>query len=54
MTEFILAAYIFGCGIKPIEPITPIGCDSQKAVCVCNTDRTNCEWQWQCIESEDA
>lgn len=37
-------AYGFGCGLKPL---TPMGCDSRSATCVCDSN-DNCSWVWNC------
>ncbi len=42
-------AYAGMCGIRPIKPITPIGCRDLVAVCVCDQYGNNCVWTWQCV-----
>jgi hypothetical protein len=37
-----------GCGIKPIKPITPIGCTDLCPVCECDERGRNCKWKWVC------
>jgi hypothetical protein len=51
MKAFILAGIIVAqvCGIPPIPPIPPIGCKAMQAVCVCNSDGSQCWWTFQCV-----
>ncbi|MCC6344277.1 MAG: hypothetical protein IT166_18900 [Bryobacterales bacterium] len=39
-----------GCGIKPIKPITPIGCKDLVAQCTCDAQGNRCHWQWICVK----
>ena len=43
------AAGASGCGIKPIKPITPIGCKDLVARCQCDSKGQNCKWVWDCV-----
>lgn len=36
-------------GIKPIKPIKPIGCKDLVLMCTCDSDGTNCRWEWVCV-----
>ena len=38
-----------GCGIEPIKPIPPIGCQDLRAECVCDEHGQNCHWRWVCV-----
>jgi hypothetical protein len=37
------------CGIVPIKPIPPIGCKDLTPVCVCDSNGTECHWEWVCV-----
>ncbi len=37
-----------GCGIVPIKPIPPIGCNDMCAQCQCDARGQNCSWVWVC------
>ncbi len=39
-----------GCGIKPIRPLTPLGCKSLELECVCDEHAEKCAWQWRCVK----
>jgi hypothetical protein len=39
------------CGMKPIKPVTPVGCRDLVAVCICDRYGHNCRWEWHCIVS---
>ena len=38
------------CGVTPIKPIVPIGCDDLAARCVCDSKGNNCKWEWVCVK----
>lgn len=44
-----LSSVAASCGIKPIKPISPIGCVDVDAQCVCGSGG-NCSWNWVCVE----
>lgn len=46
MNEFIFLFLLGSCGLPPLEPLTPLGCDSMEAVCMCEDNR--CKWIWVC------
>jgi hypothetical protein len=37
--------------LKPLKPITPIGCADTAPACFCNPSGTNCHWTWACVSS---
>ena len=42
-----------GCGLKPLKPLTPLGCDDLVARCQCSPDSNgtlHCEWVWDCVQ----
>jgi hypothetical protein len=41
-----------GCGLRPIKPITPLGCSDLVAQCQCDEDGKNCTWTWVCIPTQ--
>ena len=38
------------CGLKPLKPLVPLGCDDLRAECVCDEKGKNCKWQWICVK----
>jgi hypothetical protein len=41
-----------GCGLKPLKPLTPLGCKDIVARCQCAPDAEGtiqCGWVWDCI-----
>ena len=38
-----------GCGLKPLKPLTPLGCKDLVASCVCDARGNNCHWEWVCV-----
>ena len=37
-----------GCGLKPLKPLTPLGCTDLCAQCECDSRGKNCKWKWVC------
>jgi type II secretory pathway pseudopilin PulG len=37
--------------LKPLKPLTPLGCTDTAPVCLCNPSGTNCHWTWACVSS---
>jgi hypothetical protein len=40
-----------GCGLKPLKPLKPVGCDDLVAQCICDSKGQNCAWQWVCVKN---
>lgn len=38
-----------GCGLMPLKPLTPLGCDDLVAECRCDSQAQNCRWEWVCV-----
>ena len=38
-----------GCGLKPLKPLTPMGCKDLVAQCRCDSRGQNCRWEWVCV-----
>ena len=38
-----------GCGLTPIKPIPPIGCQDLAPVCECDVNGDHCQWRWVCV-----
>lgn len=38
-----------GCGLKPLKPLTPLGCKDLVARCVCDANGANCKYEWVCV-----
>ena len=36
------------CGLKPLKPLTPLGCTDLCAQCECDARGQNCHWTWVC------
>ena len=41
-----------GCGLRPLKPLTPLGCSDLIAQCQCDEDGKNCTWGWVCIPND--
>jgi hypothetical protein len=41
-----------GCGLRPLKPLTPLGCADLKPECHCDADGKNCVWAWICVEHD--
>jgi hypothetical protein len=42
-----------GCGMKPMKPMTPMGCKDLVAQCSCVKDKDGmlqCQWTWMCVK----
>lgn len=39
-----------GCGMKPMKPMTPMGCKDLEAECTCDSRGDKCVWQWKCVK----
>jgi len=39
-----------GCGLKPLKPLTPLGCKDLAAQCRCDSNGRNCRWEWVCVK----
>ncbi len=50
MKGIILSILITGCGLIPLKPLVPLGCQDLTAVCVCDNRGQNCYWQWICTK----
>lgn len=37
------------CGITPIAPIAPAGCQKMQPQCVCDSKGDNCRWTFVCV-----
>jgi hypothetical protein len=37
-----------GCGLRPLKPLTPLGCQDLCAECECDSRGQNCHWRWVC------
>lgn len=38
-----------GCGLKPLKPLTPLGCKDLVPECRCDSQGRNCGWTWVCV-----
>lgn len=38
------------CGLQPLKPLVPLGCDDLFAQCQCDMNGQNCRWQWVCVK----
>ena len=41
-----------GCGVEPVKPAIPAGCDDLEARCVCDEHGENCHWEWVCVKKQ--
>ena len=44
-----------GCGLKPLKPLTPLGCEDLVARCQCERDDDGvlqCKWVWDCVPND--
>lgn len=39
-----------GCGLKPLKPLTPLGCRDLVPICECDSSGSNCAWRWVCVK----
>lgn len=46
-----LTAGSYCIGIKPIKPITGVGCSDMVALCLCDDYGSNCAWRWVCVKN---
>lgn len=47
MKKLIFIMILWSCGLAPLPPLPPLGCDSMQPVCVCD-NQGNCFWQFIC------
>jgi hypothetical protein len=38
------------CGLPPLKPLVPLGCDDLVAQCRCDAQGLNCRWEWVCVK----
>lgn len=54
MLAFVPEAVAQGtCGIAPVAPIPPIGCQSMRPMCLCAAGGASCQWQFICIPEKE-
>jgi len=46
-----LAAANASCGVVPVKPVPPVGCNDLSPVCTCDEHGRNCRWSWVCVKS---
>ena len=34
--------------VRPVKPVTPVGCSDTTPLCLCGPSGTNCRWDWVC------
>lgn len=37
------------CGLTPLKPLPPLGCDDLAPVCICDSRGERCRWEWVCV-----
>jgi hypothetical protein len=35
--------------LKPLKPLTPVGCADTMPACICNPSGIDCHWTWACV-----
>jgi hypothetical protein len=40
----------FACGLQPLKPLVPLGCDDLVLLCRCDLQGQNCRWEWVCVK----
>jgi hypothetical protein len=38
-----------GCGLTPLKPLPPLGCQDLVPECRCDRNGRNCHWEWVCV-----
>jgi hypothetical protein len=38
------------CGLEPLKPLTPLGCEDLELQCLCDNTGQNCSWKWICAK----